>query len=48
MTGHQAIVAQVGGRYPFRPTCSCGLAWRGYAAEHAAQIIVNAHLAGEL
>jgi hypothetical protein len=48
MTGHQASVAEAPGRYLFRPTCSCGLVWRGYAAAHAAQIIVDAHVAGEL
>jgi hypothetical protein len=44
MTGHQGAVAFAGGRYPFRPTCSCGWthAW-GYAAEHAAQSMADDH-----
>ena len=45
---HEAGVAVVPGRYPYRPRCSCGWEWRGYVAEHAAQLIVDAHLAGEV
>lgn len=48
MNGCRALVAQQVGRYPFRPTCSCGWAWRGYVAAHAAQLMVDAHLAGEV
>lgn len=40
---HITSVAMVGGRYPFRPVCSCGHEFRGYAAAHAAQILVDAH-----
>lgn len=44
--GHEALVRQVGGRYPFRPACSCG--WMhpiGYVAAHAAQIMADDHVA---
>jgi hypothetical protein len=40
-------VEYVTGRYPYRPTCSCGWFTRGYVAEHAAQTQADAHLAGE-
>lgn len=41
---HAAGVAVVAERYPFRPVCSCGwaAAW-GYVAEHAAQLMADAH-----
>lgn len=32
-------------RYPYKPVCSCGHSFWGYAAEHAAQSILDAHLA---
>lgn len=48
VTAHAAAVALTGGRYPFRPTCTCGWEWRGYVSEHAAQSIIDAHLAGEV
>ena len=41
------FVDEVGGRYPFKPRCSCGWSTWGYVAAHAAQILVDAHLAGE-
>ena len=47
-TVHEAGVEVVAGRYPFRPSCSCGWSWRGFVADHAAQFMVDAHLAGEL
>jgi hypothetical protein len=45
---HRAAVSVVQGRYPYLPTCSCGWTWRGYVAAHAAQTMVDAHLAGEV
>lgn len=48
ITKHEARVEVVAGRYEFRPVCSCGQEFRGYAAEHAAQIMVDAHLDGEI
>lgn len=45
--GHAGRVEFVGGRYPFRPACSCGTGFRGYVAEHAAQAMLEAHLDGE-
>jgi hypothetical protein len=45
---HGAAVSVVTGRYPYLPTCSCGWTWRGYVAAHAAQAMVDAHLAGEV
>lgn len=41
---HVAAVALTGGRYPFRPACSCGWTapW-GYVAEHAAQAVADDH-----
>lgn len=47
LAGHAGRVDFVGGRHPFRPVCSCGAAFRGYVAEHAAQIMLEAHLNGE-
>ncbi len=43
----EARVDVVGGRYPYRPVCSCGWSTWGYVAPHAAQILVDAHMAGE-
>ena len=40
---HSVTVQEVGGRYPHRPACSCGQAFRGYVAAHAAQIVADAH-----
>lgn len=42
---HAARVDDVGGRYPYRPACTCGELFRGYVAEHAARLIADAHLA---
>jgi len=33
----------VAGRYPYRPVCSCGQQFRGYAARHAAETVADAH-----
>lgn len=44
LAGHAGRVDYVGGRYPFRPVCSCGGRFRGYVAEHAAQTVLEAHL----
>lgn len=41
---HEARVEVVVGRYPYKPTCSCGWSTWGYVADHAAQILVDAHL----
>lgn len=46
LAGHAGRVDYVGGRYPFRPVCSCGEAFWGYVAEHAAQTMLEAHLNG--
>lgn len=40
----EARVEVVAGRYPFRPTCSCGEKFPGYVADHAAQGVVDSHL----
>lgn len=40
---HDVAVTLTGGRYPFRPTCSCGWGARGYVAEHAAQAVADDH-----
>jgi hypothetical protein len=40
---HIVSVATVRGRYPYRPACSCGQEFRGYAAQHAAQDVADAH-----
>jgi hypothetical protein len=45
--GGSASVEVVVGRYPFRPACSCGWTTWGYVADHAARILVDAHVAGE-
>lgn len=37
------VVETPGGRYPFMPRCTCGAAFRGYANESAAQIVVDDH-----
>jgi hypothetical protein len=41
------VIDRGAARYPFQPACTCGWTWRGYVAAHAAQIMVDAHLAGE-
>jgi len=43
MTTHAVAVTLTGGRYPFRPTCSCGWVTRGYVAEHAARAVADDH-----
>lgn len=51
-TAEQAVVNEecegrveaVAGRYPFRPVCTCGQEFRGYVAEHAAQIVIDNHV----
>ncbi len=40
---HSVAVAFAGGRYPFRPTCSCGWVCRGFLTEEAAQIVADDH-----
>lgn len=45
---HSVRVEVVGGRYPFRPVCTCGASFWGYVAEHAAQGIADAHERGEI
>ncbi len=40
---HQTRVDVIAGRYPYRPVCSCGQAFRGYVAEHAARQVAEAH-----
>lgn len=44
MAAHDAAVTFTGGRYPHRPTCSCGwtTTW-GYLTEHAAQCVADDH-----
>lgn len=42
---HSVSVVTVTGRYPYRPTCTCGHQFRGYAAKHAALVVANDHLA---
>ena len=41
---HVGTVEPTGGRYPYRPACTCREGFRGYAAEHAARIVIDAHL----
>lgn len=41
---HFASVVVTRGRYPYLPTCMCGQEFRGYAAQHAAQTIADAHI----
>ena len=43
MTDHSVAVTFTGGRYPFRPTCSCGWTTWGYVAAHAAQDMADDH-----
>lgn len=43
MTAHVIAVTFTGGRYLFRPTCSCGWFTRGYIAEHAARLMADDH-----
>lgn len=47
MSGCQVAVTFAGGRYPWRPSCSCGWTSWGYVAEHAAQGLADAHAAGQ-
>lgn len=42
---HIATVDFVSGRYPYVPRCTCGAPFRGYVAEHAAQLLADAHAA---
>ena len=44
VTTHRVAVAFAGGRYPHRPTCSCGweTTW-GYLTEFAAMIVADDH-----
>jgi hypothetical protein len=42
-SAHRVAVTREGGRYPFRPTCSCGWVTRGYVAEHAARLVAEDH-----
>lgn len=44
MAAHRVAVTFTGGRYPHRPTCSCGWAttW-GYLTEFAAQVVADDH-----
>lgn len=44
---HEARVEIVGGRYPFRPVCSCGASFWGYVAQHAAENVAESHARGE-
>ena len=45
--GGEVSVAIVGGRYPYKPVCSCGWTTWGYVAPHAAEILAGAHADGE-
>lgn len=40
---HETAVEISPGRYPYRPTCTCGWQTRGYVASHAAQHMADAH-----
>jgi len=42
-TAHSVAVAFTGGRYPHRPTCSCGWATWGYLTKQAAQNVADDH-----
>lgn len=42
-TAHRPSVLVTGGRYPFRPTCSCGWATWGYLTKAAAQNVAGDH-----
>ncbi|ADD45887.1 hypothetical protein [Stackebrandtia nassauensis] len=45
-TTHKTTVEYDGTRrYPWLPTCTCGEQFWGYVAEHAAQAIVDEHVA---
>lgn len=35
-------------RYPYVPACSCGWTTWGYVAQHAAQGLADAHMAGQV
>lgn len=45
MSRHSAEVVAIGLNhgYPFRAVCPCGWQSRGYAAEHAAQVMADDH-----
>lgn len=43
----QPAVTVAAGRYPYRPSCSCGWATWGYVADHAARGVAEAHARGE-
>ncbi len=48
-SAHEPAVVVEAGRYPYRPSCSCG--WvhgRGYVADHAALDLAEAHADGTL
>lgn len=40
---HTVVVTFAGGRYPHRPTCSCGWATWGYLTNEAAQNVADGH-----
>jgi hypothetical protein len=42
------VIDRAAGRYPFQPACTCGWTWMGYVARHAAQGMVDAHMAGKV
>lgn len=43
-SAHAAIVTEAGGRYPWKPSCTCGWSTWGYVAEHAAQLVADSHV----
>ena len=46
-TAHRPAVLVTAGRYPFRPTCSCGWTSWGYLTWDAAWNVVSDHHAKE-
>ena len=42
-TTHSVAVTLSGGRYPHRPTCSCGWVTWGYLTQQAAQDVADDH-----
>jgi hypothetical protein len=44
-TTHTPMVTIAAGRYPYRPSCSCGWTTWGYVADHAARAMAEAHAA---
>jgi hypothetical protein len=42
------ITTTPGKLYPYKPICPCGQAFRGYAAEHAAQLVADEHRCGDV